>query len=242
MKLSVIQKTLIGALSLMLIITLFIMGASVWVILRIQNTMMSNQIDKAKITAINMSEATGDYIMMGETDRLNQILANMKKADPEIVYAHMHALDGSYASSTQEQLVGKPIGTSKLEIDAQPVQEVKIQSDPQNKKIIEVVTPSNFGGIGMGVLRIGYTTEKLQSTINGAITLFVGVSVILLIIGLIVFWNIVEKRIVRRVLETATSLDKSGLHMVQVASDVSTTAHNPSSKLPALSPAMPIAR
>lgn len=226
MKISVIQKTLIGALSLMLVVVLIIMGVSVWVIFRIQGTMLANQVDKAKITAINMSEATGDYIMMGETERLNQILDSMKKADPEIVYAHMHALDGSYASSTEKKLVGQPLGASKLEVDAQPVQDVQIHPDPKNKKIIEVVTPSNFGGIGMGVLRIGYTTEKLQNTIIGAITLFILVSFVLLVIGLYFFWYIVERRIVERVLATATSLDQSGLHMVQVASDVSTTAHN----------------
>lgn len=156
-----------------------------------------SQENKAKIVASNLALAAGDLMMVGEWDRLTEILQGVKKSDIELAYAFLLGNDGRCVATSDETFREKFLNKTTFEKKVLQVKEITMFKNAEEKTgIFEMVVPVEAAGQKMGTLRVGYTTKYISATLRGIVlvSLYIGIGVLLL--GSIFYYFLIQFSIV----------------------------------------------
>lgn len=195
-KRSSIKQKIIGYfIGIMLGVTTLIL---INIVLRTQNQLLISQQNKAKNITFNLAVACADPMMVGEWDRLNQLLQEAKKADPDVQYAILLWTDGRCVATTEPELKDRFLNKTDFEKQALILKEgIQIAKNPERSKdIFEVFSPVISAGTRLGVLRVGYTTKFITAQIRGIVYISVLIAIFAVIVGAIVYYIIIQKGIV----------------------------------------------
>ncbi|MBN1824091.1 MAG: HAMP domain-containing protein [Endomicrobiales bacterium] len=143
-----------------------------------------------------MSIAYADPMMSGESDRLTKNLEEVKKSDQGVVYVILTSNDGKCVASSQSEFRDRYLNSTDYEKKVLEAKEFMIAKNPEGKSDFEAVMPVVAASQKMGVLRIGYTTKYITSTVVGVAVLIVFIGILLFAGGSFIFYVMVEKGII----------------------------------------------
>lgn len=199
-----IKKRIIGYfLTIMAVVTFLIISVTVS---RIRQKLLDAQSSKAQIVASNLAIACGDPMIVGEWDRLTQILKEVKVSDIDVKYVFLLGNDGKCVASSEEGVLDKVF--NKTDFDKKALLEINKltkRNNPDYKDVFEIVVPVNAAGQRMGTLRIGYTTRFITSIIINTIFISFWIGIIALVAGSIVYYFMVQRGIVGPLIRVMSS-------------------------------------
>jgi len=193
MKSSVKQKIIGYFLVIMLLVSFLIIFVTIY---RSRQKLFEAQSSKAEIVAANVAVAAGDPMMVGEWDRLVQILKEIKKSDIDVEYTFLLGNDGRCVASSEEGVKDKFFKQTDFEKKALETKELIRRNNPERKNVFEITVPVMAAGQRMGTLRIGYTTKYINSIILNTIFVSFLIGLIALVAGSIIYYFMVQRGIV----------------------------------------------
>jgi methyl-accepting chemotaxis protein len=153
------------------------------VCLGIQSTALSESLEKkAEILARNLATALVDPFSMGELDRMQKILEAAQKVDDEIAYGVVVGADGRAVASTDASLRNQTLTRNEFEANALKAGDFT-RRNTADSGIFEVLMPINFQDKPLGVLRIGFSTARVQARLGNTLWVLTGVGAAALFVG-----------------------------------------------------------
>lgn len=192
-KTSVKQKIVGYFLAIMMLVTFLIIFVT---ISKARQKLLEAQSSKTEIVTSNLAIACGDPMMVGEWDRLTQMLKEVKKSDVDVEYAILVGTDGKCVASSDQELRDKFFKQSEFEKKSLEVKELVRMHNPEKKNIFEVIAPVMAAGQRMGTLRMAYTTKYIASIVVNTVFVSFLIGVIALIVGSIIYYFVVQGGIV----------------------------------------------
>lgn len=193
MKSSVKQKIIGYFLAIMLLVSSLIIFVTVYIS---RQKLFQAQSSKAEIVATNLAVAAGDPMMVGEWDRLTQILKELKKSDVDVEYIILLGTDGKCVASSEEGVRDKFFKQTDFDKKALEAKELIRRDNPEKKNIFEIVVPVMAAGQKMGTLKIGYTSKYIVSIILNTIFISFLIGLMALVAGGIIYYFMVQQGIV----------------------------------------------
>lgn len=158
--------------------------------------LLESQESKATIVASNLALACGDPMMVGEWDRLEQILMGVKSSDKDVKYAILLGNDGKCVAASEKEIKDKFINKTDFEKKALDVKELQRRENPNEKDVFEIVSPVITAGQRMGTLRLGYSTKLIAASIQNNITVSTLIGILALIGGSLIYYFMVQRGVV----------------------------------------------
>jgi methyl-accepting chemotaxis protein len=151
--------------------------------------------------------ATGlaDPLSLGEDKRLQQILDGTKAADADVAYALLVSAKGEVVASTD--------GRSNVlqnDFDRQMAQATTfvLAKVPGSPSLFEVAAPVTYKGLGrIGAIRVGISTQKVESLAWRSALAIVGVGALGLLVGIVAYIS-ATRRITRPLRAAVDRLDE----------------------------------
>lgn len=175
----IIIPFLILLFSLMLVSTLSTIFIS-------SRALTERQLVKAKMLTKNVGVAIGDPLLLGEFDRVTEIIKETKNGDKDIVYIYLIDTTGRCVSSSEGVAKDQYLNKTLFEKAALEVKELTYQIKSETINEYEIVYPIAVQGSTTGILRIGYTKHFINN-VNRRILI---ISLILMFLGLIIGFSI----------------------------------------------------
>ncbi len=193
-KKSSMKQRIIGYfLGIMVFVTILIIFVT---ITKARQKLLDVQRSKAEIVTSNLAVAASDPIMVGEWDRLSEILNQVKKSDIDVKYAILLGNDGKCVATSESGLRDKFLNKTDFEKSALEVKELTRRVNSSDKGVFEIVVPVNAAGQRMGTLRIGYSTASISAIVFNTIFVSLLIGFIALAAGSVVYYFMVQSGIV----------------------------------------------
>jgi methyl-accepting chemotaxis protein len=163
---------------------------------RSQSSALSQSLErKAEILARNLATAATDPFYRGKYQQLQQLVEAAKKADPDVTYAVLVALEGRGVASTDASLRDQTLTRSEFESSALRITALTRRASPE-AGVFELVMPVGLEKHQLGVLRVGVSTAQVDAMARRATWTFVSVGGLALLLGILIYaW--VARRVVR---------------------------------------------
>jgi methyl-accepting chemotaxis protein len=160
---------------------------------------------RAEIMAKMLATGVADPLTLNEDESLQKILEGTKAADADVVYALLVSAKGEVVASTDEQT--KVLRTDFDKTMAQATTFVQA-TVPGASSLFEVAAPVSYKGLGrVGAVRIGVSTQKVDTLARRAAWTVFGVGSFALLVG-IVAYVVVTRRITRPLRAAVDRLDE----------------------------------
>ena len=163
--------------------------------IRSSRTALTQSLGKrAEILVRTLATTLADPFAMGEVDRLQQLLDEARKTDSDVSYTILLNTEGKAVASTDDTLKNQTIMRNDFEKAMAQVTSLVQCPVPGAGALFEVATPVRFEKNLIGVLRIGVSTQQVDSLLRhttwsivsvGALALLVGFSIYLYVACLI---------------------------------------------------------
>ncbi|MFH0790673.1 MAG: methyl-accepting chemotaxis protein [Candidatus Omnitrophota bacterium] len=189
---SIKQKILSYYLGIMLIVLALILGVT---IARTTGRLSVAQQNKATSVTYNIAISCSDPMMIGEWDRLTQILQAAKKQDSDVAYATLLWSDGRCVASTEEGLKDKTFNKTDFEKKILELKELQMFQTTEKKNVYEVAAPIISAGVTLGFVKIGYSTNSITQTMRNILLISVIIAVLALLGGSVVYYFIIQQGI-----------------------------------------------
>ncbi|MBI4649826.1 methyl-accepting chemotaxis protein, partial [Candidatus Desantisbacteria bacterium] len=158
--------------------------------------LIEGQKNKARIVSSNMALTCGDLMMVGEWDRIMEILGGIKKSDIEMQYAIVIGSDGRCVASTESELKDTFLNKTEFEKKTIEVKENSYFFHPDIKDIFEMAVPVYSAGERIGTLRMGYGTKYIKTMIMKTVLNASIITIFALLVGSILNYLIIQKIII----------------------------------------------
>ncbi|MHB9154189.1 MAG: HAMP domain-containing protein [Endomicrobiales bacterium] len=191
---SSIKKKIIGYFLGILSATILLVVTGI--VLQSRQKLLVEQRAKAEIVVSNLALACGDPMMVGEWERLSQILRETKKLDQDVEYAILTGNDSRCVVSTEARLVDQYLNKTDYENSLMKLAAFNILLPPEQKGVFEAVAPVLGGGEKMGLLRVGYNSRNISSIVRNTVVIAFLISIITLIIGSAIYYSMIGKSII----------------------------------------------
>jgi len=158
---------------------------------------------RSAILVDTLATALADPLSLGETDRIRQLLEKARKVDAEVVYAVLVDAKGGVVWSTDQ---GSTVPAPDPAV-AQAKERVRhVVAGAQH--LVEFAQPVSLQGLGrLGVVRLGVTTERVESSARRAAWTVAIVGACALIFGVGIYLG-VARRVARPLNAAVIRLDE----------------------------------
>jgi methyl-accepting chemotaxis protein len=150
---------------------------------------------RAEILAEPFANAIAEAVAVTDAGRAQALLEQLKKADPELIYAVVVDKQGTGIASTEPALKGQKLLRDEFEramFDAQKL----VRRPVPKMEAFEVSMPVMYVVLGkIGVLRIGYSTSQVQAIARRAAATAAGVGALALTIGVILYLYVARRTV-----------------------------------------------
>lgn len=189
-----IQNKIIG---FFIIITVLISVIITFVsVQRSGSTLYSSEINKSKIVAQNLSISCADPVMLGEWDKLTELLQEVKVNDPSVSYASFADAEGRILASTDQDKKDQYIET-EFEKELLAVEELKLQENPDDSSLFNVAVPITIMDQKMGTLILCYSTKHLATIAATTIIIAFLIAFVSLTIGGALYYSMIRIYIIK---------------------------------------------
>lgn len=181
------------------VILLFsLMGVSTLTAVFISSRALSErQLIKAKMLTKNIGVAISDSLMLGEFDRVTEILVETKSADKDIEYVYLVDNNGKCISSTESGTKDIYLNRNDFEKAALEVKELTQRKSLEKRGFYELTFPVAIQGNVMGILRAGFTTRYIAA-VNRNIMFISSLFILVgLAVGIIIYRIVIRNIIIR---------------------------------------------
>src|SRR5262245_20859435 len=153
---------------------------------RSNHVAMTQSLEKRGEIMVKML-ATGlaDPLSLSEEDSLQQILDGTKAADPDVAYALLISAKGEVVASTDGRL-----NVLRNEFDKRMAQATAFVQEPVpgSPSLFEVAAPVTYKGLGrIGAVRVGISTQRVESMARQAAAVIVGLGMLALLVGIVAY-------------------------------------------------------
>jgi methyl-accepting chemotaxis protein len=216
MKISRIQKTILSSYTVIwLIAVALLLGTSRQML---QKRLSERQASQARIVAANVALAVSDPLLIGELDRLKNLVHELKKSDADVAAAWLLDKSGKCVASTDEAKLNQVLGASNNGGTNAMIVQRQASGD------LEVSTLVVQGKEVIGALHLVYTSGTVRAMISSMMLIILAVSLGCMVGGLILYTFIINRTIVRRITQVAERLDGNSQATAQVGVQVATSA------------------
>jgi methyl-accepting chemotaxis protein len=172
-----------------------------------QGSALSQSLErKAEILARNLATAATDPFYRGKFQQLQQLVEAARRADADVTYVVLVAMDGRGVASTDETWRDQTLTRSEFESSALRITGFTRRSTPA-AGAFELVMPVGLEKHQLGVLRVGVSTAQVDALALRATWTFVGVGALALGLGMAIYaW--VARRVVRPLRAAVTRLEE----------------------------------
>lgn len=181
--------------------------------------LLMNEESKAKIVTANLAFACGDPMMVGEWDRIVQILSNVKSSDRDISQLILLDRSGRCVASSEQELKEKVLLETEYERKAFEVKELARFPAPQSRDHFEIAVPVMASGEKIGVLRVGFSSQFTSAAIRESVWLSVLVGMAALALGSILYYLMIQRNIIGplgRVVDAARGIAEGKLRQNKI--------------------------
>jgi methyl-accepting chemotaxis protein len=176
--------------------------------LTVSRSAMTASLDKrAEVVAGILATALPDPLAMGEVDRLQAMVDQLKKADPDLAYVIVLNAEWKAVASTVADVKHQVLTRNEFERSMAQAQGFVRRAVPDQSGLFEVAAPVKLQGNPVGVIRIGVSTAQIAATTRTTTVTMVLVGVLSLVVGIGVY-QLVARRVARSLREAVTRLDE----------------------------------
>lgn len=161
-----------------------------------QNALQNSLEQKSRMLTQNLSTVLGDPLGAGEYVRTQEIVKQTKSSDKDITYVHVVSLDGRVLSTTADDKRNARLSEGSFDKEALATTELRRRNDPDQPSIFEMDVPIKKGTTLAGILRVGITTDNVQSTVLKSDLLVVTIAAVLVLAGAFVYVAIIKGTII----------------------------------------------
>ena len=214
MKISRIQKTILSSYTVIWLVAIALLLGTSRAML--QKHLSERQTSQARIVAANVALAVSDPLLIGELDRLKNLVSELKKSDADVAAAWLLDKSGKCVAATEEAKLNQTLGaiTSTNAITVQR----------QASGALEVASLVVQGKDTIGALHLVYSPATVRAMINSTTLIILAVSAGCMVGVLILYTLIINRTIVRRITQVANRLDENSHATAQVGVQVATSA------------------
>src|SRR5262245_35000467 len=160
---------------------------------------------RGEIQARMLATGLADPLSLGEDDSLQQILDGIKAADSDVAYALLVNAKGEVVASTDGRLNVLRNDFDKRMAQATALVQAEV---PGATSLFEVAAPVTYKGLGrIGAVRVGLSTERVESMARRSAAVIAGVGVLALLVG-IAAYVYATRRITRPLRAAVDRLDE----------------------------------
>ena len=202
---------LISPFAVISIISTLLLGiSSCWAM---SNSLKQSLEEKSQILTRNLATVLADPLSMGEYDHLQQILDVAEKSDQDLAYAAVLSSDGRALATTDPADKNKRLNKTEFERQALSATEF-MRRDSGLPGVVEMVMPIGTATGQVGILRVGISSQRMQSTILQAEIQIATIGLLSLIIGITIYIARINKTIIRPIADVvgiATRVSRGNL-------------------------------
>ncbi len=189
-----IKQRIIGYfLAIVLVTTFSIIAVMAWTS---RNKLLEGQKSKAEIVTSNLVPACADPMMVGEWDKLTQILQEVKKSDDDLQYGIVLWNDGRCVASTNQKLMNVFLNQTDYEKKIMAITELTTFQNPNEGSVFDVGVPLIVSGQRLGTLRLGYTTRNISAVVRGTILVALLIGILALAAGSFLYYVVIQRDII----------------------------------------------
>ncbi len=214
MKISRIQKTILSSYTVIWLVAIaLLLGTSRQML---QQRLYERQSSQAKIVAANVALAVSDPLLIGELDRLKNLVHELQKSDPDVAAAWLLDKTGKCVAATEEAKLNQALGAITT------TNAITVQR--QASGALEVSSLVAQGKDTIGALHLVYSPAAVQAMITSTTLIILAVSVGCMVGGLFLYTLIINRTIVRRITLVADRLDENSQATAHVGVQVASSA------------------
>jgi methyl-accepting chemotaxis protein len=193
-----IAAQLISPFAIISVLTTLVLGiTSCWTM---NNALKQSLEEKSEILTRNLSSELADPLSMGEYDRLQQILEAAEKSDQDLFYAAVVSADGRALATTDVEERNRRLNRNDFERSALNATNF-MRRETTVPGIFEMVMPISTAGGQAGVLRVGISSQRVQSTIQQAEIQIALIGLVALVVGITVYITRIGRTILNPTME-----------------------------------------
>jgi methyl-accepting chemotaxis protein len=177
------------------------------------NSLKQSLEEKSQMLTRNLATVLADPLSMGEYDHLQQILDAAEKSDQDLYYAVVLSSDGRALATTDPADKNKRLNKTEFERQALSATEFT-RRDSVLPGIVEMIMPIGTAAGQVGILRVGISSQRVQSTIFQAQLQIAMIGLLSLLIGITVYVARIGKTIIRPIADVvriATRISRGDL-------------------------------
>lgn len=217
MKISRIQKTILSSYTVIWLVAIaLLVGTSRQML---QKRLFERQAGKARIVATNVALAVSDPLLIGELDRLKNLVTELKNSDDDVAAAWLLDKAGKCVAATDEAQINQVLDPAPPKTDL-----LKVQRNEAGN--LEATCTVTQGKEILGTLHLIYSPDAVQKMINSTITIILAVSTGSMVVGLILYSLIINRTIVRRINAVTRRLDENSQATASVGAQVTASAQD----------------
>jgi hypothetical protein len=150
--------------------------------------------EKSKALTETVANVLGDPLAMGEYDHMQQILRSTKSFEEDLSYAHLLSPDGRVLASTDPSKKDALMNSAGFEQDVLKTQD--FTSSHPTPGILEMDMPIKSAGIRAGVLRAGFSLERMESKLLSTDTKVLAAVIVMLWVGAVLYFLYIREKII----------------------------------------------
>jgi PAS domain S-box-containing protein len=151
--------------------------------------------EKCVILTRNCAASLVEPLVLGESPRMQQILLSMLKSDEDLRYIRFEDPQGKVFAMADPGLLCQPTSPAELKalIVGHPDGQIRWTADHH---ILEGIKYINVDDIGIGILRMGFSIERVESEIQSAEGIIAVVGAMALLLGIGIYTALIGRSII----------------------------------------------
>ena len=177
--------------AVVLIGTIALLG---YVSIQASHSAMAESLERrAEILATTLATALTDPLAMGEVDRLQDLVERTKPFDADVAYIIVVNTEGKAVASTDAALRHQALTRNEFERSMAKATALVRRPVPGAAGLFEVAAPVTLQKAGVGVLRVGVSTARVEAQARAAALRFAGLGLLFLLAGVAIYLGIARR-------------------------------------------------
>jgi len=163
---------------------------------------------RAQVMARPLAAAAADGVTVSSETRVQQLIDEARRADPDIAYAVVLDAQGRAFAATDPALAGKILLRDDFERSMAKIDGPVRREVPGAGGLFEVALPLESPALGrVGVLRLGVSPDAVAAFVRGVLWLAIGGATVAVVTGIVVY-VLIARRFIRPLRDAAGRLEE----------------------------------
>jgi len=165
-----------------------------YVSIRASHSAMAESLERrAEILATTLAAALADPLAMGEVDRLQDLIERTKPFDADVAYIIVVSPEGKAVASTEPALRNQVLTRNEFERSMAKAAALVRLPVPGAVGLFEVAAPVMLQKSGVGVLRVGVSTARVEAQAQATALRLAGLGLLALLAGVAIYLSIARR-------------------------------------------------